>query len=214
LIALVVGIGFGVVIGIATLTVARPVFQSKEWAAWVQAFGSIAAIGGAYWIGKQQARFAENLRIERTKKAILGIGDLALERANLIAALLSLNEDRLSDHDMVLARVRLLSQYHKSMSDGVIGAIESIPFAEVGSAKAIAALQGLQLQFGFLDQAITNFNRGPEKIEVFSESLKQYLPGSSEYISHKEILQETLRFHVHDRIKHIKRHYNDLVQSL
>lgn len=214
LIALVVGVGFGVVIGIATLAAAHPVFQSEHWASWVQAVGSIAAIGGAYWIGKQQARFAENLRIERTRKAILGIGDLALERANLVAGLLSLNEVKLSDSGMLMAGARLMSEYHKSLSDGVISAIESIPFAEVGSAKAIAALQGLQLQFGFLDQAITNFNGGPENHEMLAKILKQLEPGKPEYIFHKEQMQEALRSQVRDRIKYIKRHYDELVQSL
>lgn len=54
LMALAVGVGFGVLIGAALLASFNPMFQSKEWAAWVQALGSVGAILAAVWVSYRQ----------------------------------------------------------------------------------------------------------------------------------------------------------------
>lgn len=50
LIALAVGVGFGVIIGAAAYATAYPIFQSEKWAAWVQAVGSVVAVFVAIYI--------------------------------------------------------------------------------------------------------------------------------------------------------------------
>ncbi|GHC52623.1 hypothetical protein GCM10010096_25960 [Alcaligenes pakistanensis] len=87
LVALVVGVGFGVVIGIATLAAAHPAFQSKEWAAWVQALGSIGAIAAAIFIMKHQSKVQMEER-RQEKKIFLETVSGLMEgiRTRLIAA--------------------------------------------------------------------------------------------------------------------------------
>ncbi|MGB5807780.1 hypothetical protein [Castellaniella sp.] len=69
---LAIGLAAGVIAGMAIYAAAYPAFQSSEWAAWVQAIGSVAAIAVSAWIGKKQAQTALEIHIrdvrERNRK--------------------------------------------------------------------------------------------------------------------------------------------------
>ncbi|MGR7948861.1 hypothetical protein ACU6HM_06245 [Alcaligenes sp. RM2] len=71
LIALAVGVGFGAVIGMATLAAAHPIFQSENWAAWIQALGSIGAIGAGFLYINRSQRLAEFQRASNERRALL-----------------------------------------------------------------------------------------------------------------------------------------------
>ncbi|MBH0311302.1 hypothetical protein I7E32_13100 [Alcaligenes faecalis] len=64
LIALVVGVGFGVIIGVAALTVAYPVFRSESWASWIQAVGTIAAVFSGFLLNAHQRNAKERERLD------------------------------------------------------------------------------------------------------------------------------------------------------
>lgn len=62
---LLVGVGLGVVAGIAILSLFYPAFQSDKWAAWVQAVGSVGAICAAIYVmemGRRHQETAKQLR--------------------------------------------------------------------------------------------------------------------------------------------------------
>lgn len=81
LIALMVGVGFGVVIGVAVLVATYPFFQSKDWAAWVQAFGSIGAISMTGFVfnkeRKIEAHRAKSIEDRKRKEMIEQLKKLA-----------------------------------------------------------------------------------------------------------------------------------------
>lgn len=86
LVALAVGVGFGVLIGIALLVSFYPMLQSKEWAAWVQAIGSIGAILMTGYVFRRE-RAVEKSRTHITEQRIRcemieqlkGLADLAIK---------------------------------------------------------------------------------------------------------------------------------------
>lgn len=53
---LLFGLVFGIVAGLAIYAIAYPMFQSENWAAWVQAIGAIVALCIAIWIPQQERR--------------------------------------------------------------------------------------------------------------------------------------------------------------
>lgn len=188
--------------------------SSSEWAAWVQAFGSIAALGGAYWLGREQARFADNLEIEKKRRAILSIGDVARERACLIRSLLPSDEGELAFEHIFPVQAKLMTEYHSSISDGIVSAIKNIPIHEVGSTKAIIALQDLEVQFGFLDKDISNFIKGPMRLEVFADLFSCLEPGSNEYIEAEVSLKNLLLSYIYRRIEYINEAHAALLSNI
>lgn len=64
LIALAVGVGFGVIIGAAALAAAYPVFQSEQWALWAQALGTIAAVFSGFLLTAYQRNLKERQRLD------------------------------------------------------------------------------------------------------------------------------------------------------
>lgn len=66
---LMTGVILGFITGIVTISLFYPIFQSDQWAAWVQAIGSIGAILGAIYIMKKSdnLRKANEKNIERRK---------------------------------------------------------------------------------------------------------------------------------------------------
>lgn len=60
---LAIGLVAGLVSGMAIYAAVYPAFQSSEWAAWVQAIGSVAAIAVSAWIGERQAKTALEIHI-------------------------------------------------------------------------------------------------------------------------------------------------------
>ncbi|MBY6310427.1 hypothetical protein [Alcaligenes faecalis] len=86
LIALAVGVGFGVLIGAALLAAFYPLFQSKEWAAWVQAIGSVAAIIGTYLISRVQLK----AEIEKEKNIA---NKIKIEKINIQNGYISMTKE-------------------------------------------------------------------------------------------------------------------------
>lgn len=69
---LLAGVVFGIVAGAVGLSLLYPAFQSDEWAAWVQAFGSIGAIVAAVIIAKHQSeKSREMLRDRLTQEKMI-----------------------------------------------------------------------------------------------------------------------------------------------
>lgn len=78
--ALAIGLAAGLLAGMAIYAAAYPAFQSSEWAAWVQAVGSIGAVLGAIWISNRNR--SEQVAEEK-RKSILMQEQVGFEVANL-----------------------------------------------------------------------------------------------------------------------------------
>jgi hypothetical protein len=63
--ALAIGLAAGLLAGMAIYAAAYPAFQSQEWAAWVQAIGSVGAIAAAIALGQQQ--HSTGLKLQRAQ---------------------------------------------------------------------------------------------------------------------------------------------------
>lgn len=108
-----------------------PPTQSSDWAAWVQAVGSIGAIGGSFYLGSRQAQWQirEARNVDRQKYlAIAEVTRGCLERIKKTADLAITDS---TDLLYVLADTQLLDQS--------ACALEGVQLHEVGSAKVIVA---------------------------------------------------------------------------
>lgn len=85
--------------------------KSEDWAAWMQAFGSVAAIAGAGWIARGQVREAQRVENERRAAERKAAADARREQLQAIAVFVeqlfrtldktaSQLQDQISPHDM------------------------------------------------------------------------------------------------------------------
>jgi len=114
---------------------------TPDWAAWVQAVGSIAAIFGAYHIGDRQSK---RTKLERLA-AVTAICAAAINRVELVARIFTTTEDEY--------RKRYF-EFDVTQIDGVIGAMKSIPYHELGNPEAVVAILELHDQLVFMKQTI------------------------------------------------------------
>ncbi|QVQ29320.1 hypothetical protein [Achromobacter deleyi] len=61
--------------------------ESADWAAWMQAFGSVAAIAGAGWIARGQVREAQRVEEERRASERKSVAEGRIEQLQAIAVL-------------------------------------------------------------------------------------------------------------------------------
>ncbi|QYG08078.1 hypothetical protein [Janthinobacterium sp. PAMC25594] len=128
-------------------------FSPSDWAAWVQAIGSVTAILGAYHLGHIQVERAKQDRL----KAFFAICTAAFERSELACAIFGVNGD-LS---------RQYADYDDSRLESIINALNAIPIHEVGNAEAVAAILDLRDQMFFLLGAVKDYRA---EIPYFGET--------------------------------------------
>ncbi|KVQ12441.1 hypothetical protein [Burkholderia ubonensis] len=152
-------------------------YDPTQMAYWVQAVGSIAAIAGAVWIGERQAKKAREAAMAQVaeaalvkRKSAIAIVDAAYARAEIIRETMSLQ-------DIDSVRVALYSTYDRSILDGLVRALQSIPMHEVGSSQAVAELLLFTDQFTFLARAIQIFLDGPTRDPDIGPEIEKYLKG-------------------------------------
>lgn len=137
LIALVVGVGFGVLIGSALLASFYPIFQSKEWAAWVQALGSVGAIVVAVFIGRESMRSAERLQLDRDlaerKRIETGYREVIRTLSAQTVAVISTVETAESVDSLRTNWYR----YAEESINASLRAINSIPLYDLGNSERI-----------------------------------------------------------------------------
>lgn len=117
--------------------------KSTEWASWVQAVGSIAAIFGAFWIGKHQADVQRHVA-ERARKDVLG------DRNSTIKGVL----DRVFQHclnieGLVTDPARAMDHpfaflYIKTNIPAAQRLLDEIPLYELGSGELVHAVLDLK----------------------------------------------------------------------
>ncbi|MCR4144303.1 hypothetical protein [Alcaligenes faecalis] len=182
LIALAVGVGFGVLIGAALLASFYPVFQSKELAAWVQAFGSLAALGVAIWVFSKQAKLTrqihENeskLRIERDEK---NDDEKKRERerwCNSVVTILekmaeqifAIDRDAEADlRDVSSSIFQPIVSFRRSDFLASISALRSLPLTDLGSTDAVQGVMGLANEASLILEYMDANKLVPENVEL------------------------------------------------
>jgi hypothetical protein len=105
---------------------------SSEWAAWVQAIGSIAAIASAVWIMNQQHKQEIQRRRTVEKHRLELLEQLAAELLERVR----MNSGQLEDSDGAGAFHAYTTTLHTRLN-----AIETMPMHEIYSAEVISRLQ-------------------------------------------------------------------------
>lgn len=151
---------------------------AQAWAAWVQAVGSIAAIGGAAWIASRQAR--ETLANER-RQAAVRINSLARLLGAVKDAVQGLAELQMSDRQRIsgLMRVDAYAEGRKFqvLRDAVVAlrldqqSSEAVVLALAEVQAGIVTLTGPGLTGNY--EAFEDPHKGLESAEEFVRVLEQ-----------------------------------------
>ena len=143
---------------------------SSDTAAWVQAFGSIAAIYCAYRVGATQARAAllavseaARLQDERKAKGHIAVVEAATAYAAEIKKAVDAGDP-----------FALINIYHTSVTQGYAKALRAIPAHEVGDADGVKSLLSMSNQFLLLEASLEIYVAGPERHAGFKEALETY----------------------------------------
>lgn len=130
--------------------------NASEWAAWAQAFGSVAAIGAAFFIGAKQGRdaiaaivFGYDHATRRRYGAYSVIAQSAKEHCVITLAIFP---------DGGFGSLHLALAQLDKKREGLIGALDAIPIHEVGTYEAVESLVGLRISMGHLNKAIERAN--------------------------------------------------------
>lgn len=165
----VIAASFLVVLAISDLTINAWGWNSGNVASWVQAVGSILAIGGAYFIGERQAsatlratREAHQLGERARREGMYSVIKAARSFAKVIDA-------ALDDEDMPL---KMYAVYHPSLIDSLVDLMVKLPVSELGSDQAIGAFIMFSGQLTFLKQSLGEYVAGPYTDEVNTEIKK------------------------------------------
>ncbi|WYX15077.1 hypothetical protein WJ974_00580 [Achromobacter xylosoxidans] len=156
----------GIAVLIAVFLINRPVMPS-DWASWVQAFGSIGAIVGAYFFGEAQAKRSEKLQrslaqeeVEKRRAAFYAIAASTGHLADEIKNMFTPKEHAWQVHHMY---------YEDSMVDSYMDVLRAVPVHEIGSAIAVREFIALNESLGKLKICVKLWKDMNEKTNVTTE---------------------------------------------
>lgn len=148
-----------------------PSGASQTLAAWVQACGSILAIGIAYLVGAKQSSAAieavtaaQNAVTASRKRGQFAVIEAARTFAEQI-------REAMRDED---PSIGLLAVYNKIVTQRLAQALERIPVHEVGSEAGVRAILSMANQFVLLEAALETYLAGPSRHPVIGKHLGQY----------------------------------------
>jgi hypothetical protein len=151
---------------IAGLTIHAWGWNSGNVASWVQAVGSILAIGGAYFVGERQAsatlratQEAHKLGERARREGMFSVVKAAHSFAKTIDA-------ALADENKPL---KMYGVYHPSLIDSLVDLMVKLPVSELGSDRAINAFIMFSGQFTFLKESLDRYVAGAYTDEVQAE---------------------------------------------
>jgi hypothetical protein len=168
---LLCGLAMDAAIALAVRGYWLPSGASQTLAAWIQAFGSIAAIGIAYLVGAKQSRAAieavnetQRSALEDRRRGHFAVADAAYEVAAELWAVMQSESPR----------ERLPFVYVPVVTQRLTKSLDRIPVHEVGSANGVAGVLSLVTQFGLLEVALERYLAGPFKDPEIQRHLAQY----------------------------------------
>lgn len=140
-IVIVVG-AFGVFVFYTWFSAHQP-NASADYAAWVQAIGSIGAVLGAFYIGERQAMKARNAALEEVARQ----NRLKIEGVLAICGACRYRVDKIHDIFCVVEHdsLRRYLEYHRSQIEILKSAFEKVAVHELGDSQAIDAFLGMSI---------------------------------------------------------------------
>ncbi|MGH8290623.1 MAG: hypothetical protein ACREV7_16655 [Steroidobacteraceae bacterium] len=173
-------------------------------AAWFQAIGSIAAIGAAFLVGRQQSKAALRAVTEQQRArrdSIVAVAGAAAEHARRIGD--ALERDGLGHAEMY-------NVYDQTIVDGMVHALTNAPAHEVGSPAGVIALLALRDQFTFLGVQMKKYLDGPWK----DPELQRIIDSCGDDREHRRTVikdqEQVLAGNVRRRLEQIQRYYSEL----
>lgn len=149
-------------------------------AAWIQAVGSVAAIGGVIWTVERQAKDSlktiateAEVTLRQKRLAAQSIVDIAMDRAEQI-------RETMKIQDVNEVRIELYRTYDRSILDGLVRALQGIPLHELGVSKAAGELLLFTDQITFLAIAIERFTNGPLNDPKLNSEIDRHLNGTQD----------------------------------
>lgn len=134
----------------------------KEVPAWIQAGGSILAIIASFGIADWSRASEQRSR----RKDVFAVIQAAHQYAQKIRIVV--DGSKPSERMVNLAIHNL---YHRSITDGFARALANIPFHEVGTSEAVAAIVDMQVQFErFMPNSLEVFIAGPQNHQSFKDA--------------------------------------------
>ncbi|WP_127815137.1 hypothetical protein [Bordetella avium] len=167
---------------------------SSEWAAWVQAFGSICAVMGAVYAAREGARASARIEDERREKGVLALVQVLSERMEAMSKAVSRPDESWME--------AFEQSYVQASLDGTARALQGIPPLLLPTAGAIEALLELQSLLPFVIVRADELGKGPwhsarknveelEKLRAVVESWEKDKHCSPEAASeHKEAVKQ------------------------
>ncbi|MEQ5838239.1 hypothetical protein N0A02_02145 [Paraburkholderia acidicola] len=165
--------------------------ESTAWAAWIQAFGSIAAIIGSfavvrYQLKQERARAREEAadRDQRKKNGILELCDLAQEQADAAAG---------GFQGHVVDELLLLGSYNERFFNETLHALNSLNLYQFGFPEAVSDLIRLKLAYGAIGRAISASRFGDGTEQMTDEALCLDIQASQRLVTeHIQALRQIL----------------------
>lgn len=151
--------------------------------AWIQAGGSILAIIASLGIADWSRRSEQHER----SKDVFAVVQAAHAYAGKIRKII---DDSKPSERMVNPAIHEL--YHRNITDGFARALANIPFHEVGTSEAVAAIVDMQVQFDrFMPNSLETFIAGPQNHQAFKDAQAQLdVPNHPERFEQEEALYE------------------------
>lgn len=148
----------------------------SEWAAWVQAIGSIAAIAGAVWLTQRQidaqakiTRDAENRELKRFHDALLAVVDGA---AKQFLKLEHVMDVAISDD---FGTNSFMFDYEDQSFTDAINALETVRLVELGSYELVEAIAGMKAGMVDLRHAVRKaMNKARDREEEPDHLIRDY----------------------------------------
>lgn len=147
----------------ATLGALFKMLESPSASGWVQAIGAILALAIAVWIPARQSKRDRNDRVS----SLLAVAEAAHTHAQNIRAAITR-----SDFERAELSISLWEVYDRTIIDGIVRALQSVPLHELGRRDAVIAMLSLTDQMVFLGKAVEILIKGPSNHPELSRSLE------------------------------------------
>lgn len=139
------------------------VLESPSASGWVQAVGAILALAIAVWIPTRQSKRDRKDRVS----SLLAVAEAAHTHAQNIRAAITR-----SDFENAELSISLWEVYDRTIIDGIVRALQSVPLHELGSRDAVIAMLALTDQMVFLGKAVEILIKGPAKHPELSTAME------------------------------------------
>lgn len=135
----------------------HPPISSADYAAWVQAIGSIAAIVYAIRIASSQRREATRLEIKQRSGKLAAVRGITEHAVNIIGeAVVALLERE--------AAVTYVANYNARVFEDALRVLQQIPMLELGTVGAVEGVTLIKTSVGAMTEYLESLHRNPTLI--------------------------------------------------